>query len=674
MDGGHLFQAINTTTTTGICIPEEASWNLNSDLHHPDIVNSYPPTIELDGGPVQVDFDSLATFLNDHRSLDDNLHDDSDEHHCVSWGRLGALDGTERISPVVANHVPSTQSQAHPSLIPPPTLKTRNRPHPQASPSTKRSKPCLGCRVDKGNRACSGSPWCERCQHKTGLQAPPASPNIIPYLDWSRWHNFCQAVQQSLPKLSEDVTIISRASGPQPQSIILELDLEDRCSRRSFQLTHVVALDLRFADGTWPRAPVITKEQFDLFIMEAMWGRLYTVRDAESFSNQEQDLFSKIKLLLGYSKLLRSFNSIWIISRAFVDDALSLFVAAELEYFLAFRVNMLFTELLGMWPAIDSDAVTGQRQAVLFYGLEAYLLWLENDLNECFKRVHDNILVQTCGLPTPQRIQVVPHLVEFARARDKDLSKHLLVSVQRHPSSIVGFVPFPLIHSRGEVRSALDLLVESRREIISGIIKGSVKPRERHPKYLVTVDNKLVEYRDLTDLGYGTHDGTKNSNSSTGGPTETAQFLIEQHPDPLQAVRPGGSTFTTVGDDFILESETGSGIGPQGPNVTVSMLSPEELARISVPIPPPGSVGFCDSWGQPISDLQLWNFRPSTSDLPETANDNDDVDENLSDTSRVSQQDEIPLKFNAVLNAMIARAYSNVLLAEQPERDHHQQN
>ncbi|KIW90902.1 uncharacterized protein Z519_08685 [Cladophialophora bantiana CBS 173.52] len=416
----------------------------------------------------------------------------------------------------------------------------------------------------------------------------------------------------------------------------------NRCVRRSFDLTHSVELDLRLEDGTWPRTRAIAKEQFDLLIMEDMWGRWYTARDAESFSNQEQDLFSRIKLLLGCSKLLRTFNSIWIISRAFLDDTLSLFVAAELAYFLAFRLNLLFRESLGMWPSISSDTVTGPRQAVLLYGLEAvlrglsslgkthwksaktpssqYLHWLKNDLNECFKRVHDHIRDQTCGLPVqnsePRRTQVLPHLAEFARARDKDLSKHLLGA-----------------------RYALLWFYW-----------------ERHPEYLVTVDNKLVEYRDLTDLGYETHDGAKNSNSSTGGPTETAQFLIEQHPDPPQALRPEGSTFTTVGDDFILGSDKVSSIGRQGPNATVSILSPEELARISDPIPPPGSVGFCDSWGQSISDLQLWNFRPSIFDIPETTNDNDDGDDNLSDTSRVAPQNEIRLTYTEVLKAIIARS------------------
>ncbi|KIX05532.1 uncharacterized protein Z518_06404 [Rhinocladiella mackenziei CBS 650.93] len=382
---------------------------------------------------------------------------------------------------------------------------------------------------------------------------------------------------QGLSRFPTAPTKTSVFSAIENDPVIAELHFEDRSLKKSILKTYSAVYEPSLTRETFPmeqknghtvhvRAPAIYIPHFDNFVREAMWGSTCTSSDEENLLREGQTQFSTAELFTGYFYLLRNLDSTWIANPAYLADSLSREVAAELVYFLAFRLGLLYSQLLSQWQSLSADISLGRHQAIAFYGLEVVyrimrsvgtICWkipsrhplqplsrLETDFRQASSDVLDRILAYECYLSAnvrgANRTRSLPKVVEFARAEGKKaFPSHLAVTAYKHGLLTQSFNAFPLMHLGHEKYSIIDVLTKSEEGLTSDILSGSVNPRTRFPEYWVTEDNSKVIYR-LPTLQYDTHTESMDTISSTCGSTVRSkqEFPICELPSaPAGSVR-----------------------------------------------------------------------------------------------------------------------------------------
>lgn len=501
---------------------------------------------------------------------------------------------------------------------------------------------CLGCKAHKGNRHCFGYPLCGGCAPRLPLLNPSTSCLDEPFLNWPLWFSTCVHLKQQLLGWLAIPDEKSRFFALQSRTIIMELEFEDRAFKRDIQKMHSVVFDLRLSPETFRspqtddfRAPAISNTQFDSFVIEAMWDSEHFPKKEPGFSEREQELFSTVKLLLGYMSLLRNLDSTWINNSAYLADALNVVVAAELIYFLAFRLNMLLREFSSKCPSLG-DRFIEARPAIIHYALEVMYLgmqsmaghrWsmpetdsfhplrqLQEDFHERTNYIIDRILTYECHLSgqneEARRTPNAPPLLVFARRAEKCLPRYLVVTAQIHMPLSPTFDPFPLMRPRPGNRSIIDVLATSHRCLTCDVANGSIIPRNRFPEYLVTEDNSKVYYRLLT-MEHEIHEGSKFTYSSTGGPTNPKQDLFTYDTDlpPTIWERPYNSDLLTfVGKFNALSPETNHPMYPP----TIPPLNSPDLGATQLQLPERWATDFNGQLGLGDANPTDWNLAPDS--------------------------------------------------------------
>ncbi|KIW63817.1 hypothetical protein PV04_08789 [Phialophora macrospora] len=490
----------------------------------------------------------------------------------------------------------------------------------------RRKRRCLCCKMDKGNRPCLGYPLCQRCSILPGIMTTPPSLADIPYLDWKLWFFLCRDLGENIAPFRKKYIDASPFPFGTLAPIVLELVLEDRISRHYFSSGHLVVFRPRLTKRTFVvgsgagrtllRAPAICIPQLDTFVIESMWGEAYSLGSSHSLSGDEHALFSTARLFSGYFCLLHNLGNTVIDSGLAFDISLGQFLAMEMIYTLAYRLQMLFSEFATLCTKVtqkNAGKKNGQKAhaVVVSYALEVVyrvivsmktctwdvptenpfhpLLRLWTSFQRQSRNILSRILAYECyysGIDDEGRRMKIPPIVEFAREGNcRSLPSHLSVFPQRQRPVFL-MDPFPSLNKGRSNQYLIDLLACANNEFLPSIIKGSFRARKRFPQYMVGDDNSKV-FRSEVALTSKDDSGSIHSNSSvhveatpsSGQPDQPEHAFHVLDPPPLQV--PDGHDMSSSSNDHLscYTSYMGmcSGLGSSKRGVSPSFTTPESF-------------------------------------------------------------------------------------------------
>ncbi|KIW87360.1 uncharacterized protein Z519_11996 [Cladophialophora bantiana CBS 173.52] len=304
------------------------------------------------------------------------------------------------------------------------------------------------------------------------------------------------------------------------------------------------------------RAPAICMPQLDLFVIESMWGKAYSVETSYKLSDDENDLFSTARLFTGYFCLLHNLGNTVVDIGSALDFGLAQFLSVEMIYTLAFRLQMLFSEFAILCTKV-SQKNAGKKNGikahavVVLYALEVVyrvvvsmktctwdvptdnpfhpLLRLWTGFTRQSRNILSRILAYECycsGADDEGTRMAIPPIVKFARSGScRSLPSHLSIFAQRQ-RSIFYMDPFPSLNKGRSNQYLIDLLACPNNDFMLSVINGSFRPRKRFPEYMVAHDNSKV-FRSEVAVTSKDDSSSIRSTSSVSAETLSSERLDE---------------------------------------------------------------------------------------------------------------------------------------------------